>query len=149
MSDLDVSFELNTPSGWIELEDPASGYELHKDSFATRSVSHRSNVVNNDWVPGSYASRSVRENVVEDLAFYVTGATTYECRTRLAVVTDGLESLSYQAKMRIEDYLETWTCLPADYTLESDQPLIFATLVLVRAKIPRNPVVVSEQWVAP
>lgn len=149
MSDIDVSFQLLTPTGWIELEDPENGYELERGSFATRSVSHRSNIVNSEWVAGSYASRSVRDNITEDVSFYVGGATTFECRTRMQAVLEGFEALTYQAIMRIEDYQETWTCIPADYTLESDQPLIAATLVLVRAKIPRHPAALVEQWVAP
>lgn len=149
MSDLDVGFALHTPTGWIELEDPAGGYELHTDSFAARSVSHRKNEVSNNWVGGEYVSRSVRANVLEDVAFYVGGSTAFECRERVQVVTDTFDSLHFQARMRIEDYQETWNCVTSEYTLESNQPLIVAKLVLVRAKIPRHPQVFVEQVVAP
>ena len=149
MSTLDISFEILTPSGWVELEDPANGYSLHRDSFNQRTVQHRSLMASNDWVAGAYAARSVRDNVVEDVAFYVNGETTYECMSRVDLVLSAFDSLTYQARLRRNDHRETWTCTPADYTLESDQPLIFATMVLVKAKIPRHPTKAVEQVVLP
>jgi hypothetical protein len=149
MSDLDVAFAINTPLGWVEIEDPINGYELHAEAFAQRSVSHRKTDVSNDWTQGTYTSRSVLDNITEQVDFYVGGATTFECRARLKVVTDAFDSLRYQARYRMEDYQETWSCTVADYTLEANQPLAYAKLVLVRAKIPRHPVALVEQVVAP
>lgn len=148
-ADLDVSFEMNTPTGWIELEDPVNGYELHKDAFSTRSHGHKKNEVGNDWTAGEYVSRSTQSNVLEQVDFYVGGATIYACQMRLKAVLDGMHSLSYQSRFRMGDYRETWTCTVADYTLESEQALWVSKLVLVRAKIPRHPVVVAEQVVVP
>lgn len=149
MADLDVAFAVHTPTGWIELEDPVNGYELHTESFAARSVSHRKNEVSNNWIPGEYNSRAVRTNVVEDVGFFVGGSTAYECRMRAQAVTEAFDSLHFQARMRIEDYQETWECTTSDYVLESNQPLIVAKLVLVRAKVSRHPQVYVEQVVAP
>lgn len=142
MSDLEVSFELETPTGWLLLEDPEGGYELHKDSFASRAVSHRKQEVSGEWIEGSYVTRSVRENVTEDVAIWVGGETFFDMDDRVQALVDGLEQLGYGARKVVGDLTETWTCSVADYTIECSQEYMASTVCLVRAKIPRLPAVV-------
>ena len=139
MADLDVSAAILAPTGWIELEDPEGGYELHKESFGKRSYSHRKTEVESEWVAGTYTTRSVRANVNEDLAVWVAGATPFETRMRLDALLKGLDQLSYKIRFRNVDVQETWSCFPADYQLECSQELRLARLVLVRATVPRLP----------
>ena len=145
MADVDVSVQIQTPSGFVELEDQAGGYELHAECFASRQVGQRKSEVTAEWYGGTYVWGSVPDQVAEDLVFYVSGATPYETATRLQTVVDAFESLSWQLVYRFGDLQETWQCTPADYSLESNQPLMFATKVIVRARVPRNPVVAREQ----
>jgi hypothetical protein len=145
VSDLDVSLQLMTPGGWLELEDPDNGYELHKDSFATRSVSHRKQEAASDWIEGSYTARSVRENVVEEIVVWVSGATHFVMDARVDALLAGLEQLSYPVIRRTTDLQETWSCTVADYTIETSQEYSMATLALVRAKVPRLPAVDKVQ----
>lgn len=145
MTDLDVAFELETAIGWVQLEDFENGYELHREAFSTKSVSHRKTEVPGEWIEGTPVSRSLRDSIVEDLSVWVGGETHFVMRERLKVITDALESLSYRARYRVEDYQETWTCTPADYTLESEQAFVVAKVVLVRAKVPRYPSALIEQ----
>lgn len=146
MADLDVSASVLAPTGWIELEDAANGYELHKDSFARRATSHRKTEVANEWVPGTYVTRSVRESVSEDVVVYVRGASPFELSERVSALTDAYDQLAYSFKLRIGDLEQTWSCAsPADYTVETQQEFWIATLAVVRATVPRLPAMTIAQ----
>lgn len=149
MITLDVSFEIETPTGWLECEDPANGYELHKESFVNRATSHRKQEINSNWVEGSYVSQAVRENVVEEVAIYVRGDTPYELWARKQALLDGLEQLAFTARLRFGDLLETWNCEISDYTEESPMEMRFATMAVIRARIPRLPSLTRSQVVLP
>lgn len=140
-NDLGLRVRIQTPAGWLELEDEQGGYEMHAEAFATQQVAHRKVDIEGDYVEGSYTVRSVRGQVTEALAVWVTGATSFDLATKVAALTAGLESISYVVEVTLGDSQETWTCSPADYTIESSQPFKFATVALVRATVPRLPAV--------
>lgn len=144
-----LALSISTALGPLALEDEANGYELHKDTFGTRNQSYRKTEVSGDWTEGTDVDRAVRENVVESVAVYVSGATHYQFATRLKALTDALEQLQYTITRQIGDLQEVWRCVPADYTVETGQELIFATMGLVRAQVPRKPAVTMTQVVTP
>ena len=141
---LDVLAEIETPSGWLSLEDPAGGYELHKDAFASRSTSSRKLEIESDWVEGSYTARAVRGNVTETLAVWIEGPTPYVREARTDAVIAGLEQLQYRFRLTHGNHRETWTCFYTDYQIESSQELRFSNLVVLRASIPRLPSIIRE-----
>lgn len=147
MSDPALAASIEGVLGWIDLEDEAGGYELHADSFASRQVQLRKVEAEGEWVEGSYTTRSVRGNIVEPLVVYVSGATIYECRMRTKALTDALEQLRFGFTLTVEDYKETWSCFASEYTIEANQPLMFARKVIVRASVPHLPAVIQEQVV--
>lgn len=144
-NDLDLQVKIATTTGWLDLDDPLAGYTVHGDSFATRTVSYRTRAVSNEFIEGSFAVTSVRENVNEVLAVRVSGNTTYEFRNRVQKLTDALEQLSYQIMMRIEDATEYWTCQPAGYAIETQREFYHARIGVVRATVPRLPAVILVQ----
>ena len=136
---LDVSAKIETPTGWIELDDPEGGYELAADSFATAAISHRKTEVSSEWLEGTFVTRSVRENVAEAVNVYVAGATPYELAARLKALTDGFDQLGYAMVVRFADAAEDWSCQVADYTIETKVEMRHATIALVKASVPRLP----------
>lgn len=144
---LAVLAEIETPGGWLQLQDPDNGYELHKDSFNGSSVGSRKTTIESDWVEGEYVTRAVRTNVNENVAVWVEGATPFECWGRVEAFVAGLEQLQFKLRATFADSRETWTCFYSDYQIESSQEMRFSTLVLVRATIPRLPTLLREQVV--
>lgn len=136
--DLDLQVKVQAATGWFDLEDGAH-YSVHADSLASKSVSYRQRTVENDFVEGSFIATSVRENITETLAFWVSGSSHYEWRTYVDKLTDALEQLSYLVMVRIEDMAEYWTCSPAQWTVETQREFIHARMGVVRASIPRLP----------
>jgi hypothetical protein len=136
--DLDLQIKILAATGWIDLED-GQHYEVHKDTLATRQITHRQRTVTSEFIEGSFAATSVRENVNEALVIKVTGDSYYEWRTYIAKLTDALEQLTYQVMVRIEDATEYWDCQPANYSIETQQEFIHARLGIVRATVPRLP----------
>lgn len=142
---LAVTAEIETPGGWLSLEDPENGYSLHKESFASRQFTSRKVELEGDWVEGSYVARAVRGNTNETLAVFIEGATPFEREMRQQELVSGLEQLQYRMRVTEGDSRETWTCFYTDYQLEATQELRFSTLVILRATVPRLPTVLREQ----
>ncbi|HEY5727423.1 MAG TPA: hypothetical protein VIV08_02305 [Acidimicrobiia bacterium] len=142
---LDVSFAIEAPSGWLELEDPANGYEAHKESRIDQSVTWRKQEISSNYVEGTYVNDAVRENVTETIAIYVDAPTPFVLMERVTALTDALSQIRYQVAMRSGDLLETWDCGVADYTIQTPQEMINARMAVVRAVIPRRPTVVMAQ----
>lgn len=138
---LDISVKIQTPTGWLDLEDPDSGYEVHAESLGERSVTYRKTEASSPWVEGTFPISAVRDNVVESLSIYVRGDTTYEFKRRVQVLTDAIEQLSYLLLVRIEDASEYWQCFPADYSIQTQHEYLHARLGVVRAQVPRLPAV--------
>ena len=139
---LGLSMMIQSGTLWLQLEDPAGGYELHAETFATRQVSHRKKDVSSEWVEGEYTQRSLRENVVEAVSVWVSGETVGETMTRMRALTSCLDQPNFGIRWEIDGYSETWQCQSSDYSIESDQPMLFSRLCLVKAQVPRLPGVV-------
>lgn len=137
--DLNVSLMIQRGSRWIELQNPTGGYELHKDTFASRSVTHNKVEVNSAWLEGSYTQRSTRQNVIEAVVVYVTGQSMGDVMRRINELTDAMDQNSFRMHFQVEDYSEVWACQSSDYTIETSQELMHSQHAIVRAQVPRLP----------
>jgi hypothetical protein len=142
---LDVVFSIKAPSGWLSLENPAGGYEAHKDARGEQATAWRRQEISSSYVEGTYTNEAVKENVTEALAVYVYGPTPYDLYTRIKVLTDAFSQIRYQITMRTGNLLETWDCSAADYTIQTPQEMINATIAVVRATVPRRPTIVTAK----
>lgn len=143
--DLAVSVVIDTLLGPLELEDLASGYELHKETIGLRATSYRKVEVSGDFTEGTDTQRAVRANVTEQLSVWVAGTTQFEFQTRVRALTDALEQLSYTITRTVGDAIEVWQCTTADYSLETSQEFLVATIGLIKATVPRKPAVALSQ----
>ena len=138
-NDLDVHAEIETPTGWLELEDIANGYELHAESFSQRQVQSRKVEADGEWANGSYTVRATVGNVVETVSVWVKAPSPFDLAERLDPLLAGLHQLQFRFRVTTGNLREEWVCQYSDYTIESDQNLRFATLALVKAQVPRLP----------
>lgn len=146
VDDLSVSCRIQTPSGWLEVEDEANGYTLHSDTRGTRSVTRRTKEVKGEWVAGAFAQRSVPENVSETLAIWVSGATTFEFQDRMQVLEDAFDQLVWSVEFTIGDSKETWSIAePAEYQITTQREFWIARTGYITAQVPRLPTVLREQ----
>jgi hypothetical protein len=144
---LDLSVVIDTALGPLELEDAVGGYEIGKASFATAPTTWRKQEISAEYVEGTYVNRAVRENVQEALEVYVSGSTQFEFQTRVSALLDALGQLVYTITRRIGDAQEVWSCTVADYSLETQQEFLVATIGKVTARVPRLPTVTRTQVV--
>jgi hypothetical protein len=142
-----IQVALETLVGWVDLEDVANGYEIHRDSFAQRAVTHRKTEVSSEWIGGSWFSRAVPENYMEAVVVWVTGDTPFQLAERVSVLTNTFDLLGYGMRFTNNDLREVWACQLADYVIETSQPFMYATTAVVRATVPRLPTVVRTQIV--
>ncbi|HEY5787510.1 MAG TPA: hypothetical protein VIT65_22320 [Microlunatus sp.] len=145
---LEVAFSIQGVGGWIDLEDPASGYVVHKDTRAQQTVTWRKQEVTSAYVEGAFVNEAVREVIVEPLIVYVKGDTILELDQRVTALTDALSQLQFEVRAQLGNLRETWRCTVADYTIETTQEYLHATMATVRAQVPRQPTVVKEEVVA-
>ena len=137
--DVDVAASLESPTGWILLEDRAGGFELASDSFSEKGITHRKTEVSSEWIEGTFTSRSVKENTTEKVSVYVYGATPFALAEKVKRVTDAFDQLSFGMVVRFADCQETWYCHTAEYTISTKQEMRFATMALINATVPRLP----------
>lgn len=142
---LDVSVVVEAPTGPLEVEDPANGYWLHKDSFASKGVSFRKLDLEGDYVEGADVLRAVPGNVTETLAVFVKGETNYELLTRVKVLTDAFHQLQFTITRVTGNAQEVWSCRTSQYSIETEQAFQHATLAIVRAQVPRLPSVALSE----
>lgn len=143
---LELSVQVNSVTGPIELEDPANGYSLHADSFAQRAYTHRNVEVSSPWIKGTYATDSVLDNANEALVIWVSGwdpvagvESQYLYQQRMDTLMACFDQLSYQLTRQIGDAVEVWDCEVSDYTVETQQEFIFATIGVLRVSLNRRP----------
>lgn len=140
VDDVQVTARISTPTGWLDLEDPEGGYELHPETLSGGSVSYRTVIASSPWVEGDVATSAVRENVLEALSVWVTGDTPHEFYTRWKRLTDALEQRAFTVELTVEDAAFTWTVTrPAEHTTDTQQAFLVARTGLVRAKVARLP----------
>ena len=137
--DLDVAARIQTPSGWIDLNDRAAGYELGPEAFTTAATSHRKGEISSEWMEGTFVTRSVRENIIETVSVYVYGDSAHQLAVRQQALTDGFDQLSYAMVVRFEDAEESWDCWVADYTTSTRAEMRRTNMSLVTAQVPRLP----------
>ena len=142
---LGVSVVVETPTGPLEVEDPANGYWLHKDSFASKSVTFRKLDLEGDYVEGADVLRAVRGNTTESLVIFVKGASHFEMATRVKILTDAFEQLQFGITRIIGNAQEVWSCRTSQYAIETEQAFQHATLAIVRAQVPRLPSVTLSE----
>ena len=141
---LSVEAEIETPIGWLALDDEDNGYELHRESFNSQAVQARKVEAEGDWVEGTYTVRAVRDNVSENVAVYIWADTPFELAERIEAFISGLEQLQFRFRVTHGNLREEWTCMWSEYKVETEQAMQFATLALVRATIPRLPAKTRE-----
>lgn len=141
---VDLAVACNLKANGVTLALAAAPYDLAATTRAAAQVSHRKHEVDSPYVEGSFTTHSVRENIVEPIDVYVGGIGVL--RRDYQTALDNLEAMLSQPAFTLEwrflgvgGTVETWTCFAANYTIESSQPLMMATLALVRAQVPRLP----------
>lgn len=136
---LDVAASLESPTGWISLQNPVNGFELSAESFSEHATSHRKTDVSSEWIEGTFTTRSVRENTSEKVSVYVQADTPFLLAQKVKTVTDAFDQLSFGMVVRFADCQETWVCHTSEYTIDTKQPFRFATMALINATVPRLP----------
>lgn len=145
MADLDIAMAIQAPSGWVELENLPGGYQVHKESRAEQATSWRKQEISSNFVEGTYVNDAVRENVTETVAVYVYGPTSFDLQARVKVLTDAFSQIRYSMRFRDGNLLTTWDCGVADFTVQTPQEMINATMAVVRAQVPRRPSVTTAK----
>lgn len=135
---LDISCKIETPTGWVELND-GRRYVLEASSFGERSVSWRRSEATSTFVEGSYVTSAVRENITETLAVWVLGSDRLEHTLARRRLTEALEQMTWRLMVRVEDVSTFWTCFASDYTVSAARELTHARRALVTAKVARLP----------
>lgn len=120
-------------------EDPDNGYQLHSDSYAVSTITHRKTETNNTWLEGTYATDSVRDNTQEALVVWVFGDTFFEFHSRMEALMAAFDQLSYTVTTTFEDAQLVWDCEVSDYTRETQQEYIFARRGVIRCTLMRRP----------
>lgn len=135
------SCTITGPNGTIAI--PLAGvYKFDKNTRENRQVSHRKIEVNNPFVEGAYMVHSVRENIIETIGIYVYATSSAQLRSRIDPLTDAFDQVRYTVTFKTDTATETWTCMTADYTIDSRHEFQHQYMALIKANVPRLPKVI-------
>lgn len=142
MTVLDVQCTLVVPGlPDLQLEQPGDPfpYQLEASTREEYGVTFRKQEVSSPFVEGTYLIQAVRENVTEQVAVWVRGATHMEMDRRVQAVLERVERPRFVADFRVGSVTERWNCQVASYTVRSQREYQHAKIALLRLQIPRLP----------
>lgn len=138
---MNYSCTITGPAGTIQLHNPGT-YKLEKTTRDNRQVTQRKIEATNPFVSGTFTVATVKENVVENVSIYVYAVSASLLRQRVEAVCDALDQTNYTIVFSTEESDETWTCMAADYAIQSSHELQHSYMALIKANVPRLPQVV-------
>lgn len=135
--------EVSNGSKWVTLNDHFR-YIVAADAFKQSSHPRRRVQVNSPVYDGTFEVHSVQENVDETVVVYVLGQSNNEVTENLLNLIGLFQQGSYQLRKRLDDHRETWSCMPAEYTLDRNFVNAHNTRATLTLTVPRLPSVSYE-----
>lgn len=130
--------EVSNGSLWVSMNDHFR-YVVGADSFRDQAQTRRRITVNSPIYEGTYEVHSVRENVEETLTVFVIGQSNGEVTENMLNLIYLFSQTQYNLRRRLNDHIETWRCMPADYTIDRSHVNAHNSRAHLTFTIPRLP----------
>lgn len=143
MSDLTTTCLVNTPEGWLNLNDGVV-FTLAAGTIESSSTTHRRQELTNPFLEGSYVVNALRENVTEAISVYVRGETHGDMREALEVLKSAFDQVSFDMVIAQGGATQTWHCYASDYEVNTRREFLYATMAQVSISVVRAPEVDLE-----
>lgn len=134
----DFNLRILSDGVWIELN--VAPYQVAGDALASRSVQQRRIEAKNPFLEGTYTVSALRENVMETISVYVRGANAFEVHQGVRRLCEALDQRKFRMQLEFDGAVHQWSCMAADYQVESQREFIHARMAKVVAQVPRHPV---------
>lgn len=133
---------INTAVGanFIDLTEPP--YDLEVGAVAEAATAWKRKTVDNPHVEGSYTVHAERENSTIPVNVWVEDPDRDTVQARVNDLTNALSQLEFLIYYRVGLAEQIWTCEVSDYTVDTQQAYLHASMALVKAQVVRRPKVV-------
>jgi hypothetical protein len=137
---LDIVLQVEMPGRRVDLN--SYPYQLTDDTLTDVAVQWRRQEIQSPFVAGSFLVNALQENSTVTVGVYVRGDSHSDLDANLDRLVEAFSQFSYRMYWAIGDwdYFEVWTCMPADYTVQTTREYRHARMAVMRAEVPRMPV---------
>lgn len=136
---LDVTMLVEVPGRRISLN--AEPYQLTDDTMTDVAVQWRRQEITSPFVSGSFLVSALQENSTVSVGVYVRGESHLALDSYLDRLMEAFSQFSYRIYFAVGDwdFFEVWTCMPADFTVQTTREFRHARMATLRAEVPRLP----------
>lgn len=136
---LDVTLQIEIPGRRVDLN--ADPYQLTDDTMMDVAVQWRRQEIQSPFVSGSFLVSALRENSTVTVGVYVRGESHLALDNYLDKLMEAFSQFSYKMYFAVGDwdFFEVWTCMPADFTVNTTREFRHARMATLRAEVPRLP----------
>jgi len=141
MEEFDVSISYGLQE--VSLNDHLN-FVMGIEGFGSHQTVLRKREATSPFYDGTFVTHFTKENVTETLEVYVTGFSQNHVTENLLFLEELFLQPSYRIQVRIDDHLETWSCFPADYSVDRSHINMHNVRAVFTATVPRLPKVSYE-----
>lgn len=123
---------------WITMNDHLN-FITGADSFSQATVARKRFTVTSSLYDGEWEVHSTKSQIQETVTIDVLGQDQTQVNENLLLLQELFDQPVYQARKITDEMAETWTCYPAEYTINAGQVFSHAIRKQVRLSIPRFP----------
>lgn len=141
MEEFDVTITFGLQE--ISLNDGIN-YQMAVEGFGNKQQSLRKLEASSRFYDGTFITHYTKENVTEGVQVYVLGYSQNHVTENVLQLEELFTQLNYNITVRMDDHLETWTCFPADYSIDRGHINMHNVRATFTAQVPRLPKVTYE-----
>lgn len=127
------------PGGWLPLQNPAVGLELEGSTLSTLASSVKRTTASNPFIPGTYTTRAVPDNITTNIAVNVRDKDLAQVTVKVEHLVSLFTRASFKLIVRYETKAWMSTAQAADYSINNQREFMHAGLSVVSFNVPLLP----------
>lgn len=135
---LRFDFQVHDGIRWVSLNDHLN-FIVGGDSFQSVSQGRKRYTVQSALYDGDWEVHSTASSVTEGITIDVLGSDSIMVAENLDWMRKAFTQSVYNCRKITNDLMETWTCFPAEWAINSGQVFTHHTRAQVKLSVPRFP----------
>ena len=140
----DFDTEVSYGNSWVSLNDHVN-YRISAEGFGQSSYQRERVTARSPFYDGEFYIHSTFGNVTEHVEVFVRGYSQSHVTTNVNSLVAYFSQPSYNIRKRIDDHMETWSCQPADYSIDRSHVYMHNCMAVAKFEVIRFPKVTWEE----
>jgi hypothetical protein len=140
----DFDTEISYGTGWVSLNDLVN-YRVSAEGFGSSTYQRKRVTADSPFYDGEFYLHSTIGNVTETIGVMVHGYSQSHVTENINALVAYFSQPSYRVRKRMDDHMETWSCQPADYSVDRSHVYMHNCMAVVKLDVQRHPKVTWEE----